>query len=84
MIGGLISTSLMGLTACQSPEEAPPEPQLSPRQQCYESCTKTVDASRSVCRDELLEQGALDQLMDCNIAADRDLKTCRANCNARS
>lgn len=85
VIGGIIGGSLMGLAACQPPpEEVAPEPQLSPRQQCYEACTKTVDASRSACRDELLEQGALDQLMDCNIAADQELATCRASCDEQS
>lgn len=84
-IGGLIVASLIGLAACQPPpEEAAPEPQLSPRQACYEACTKTVDASRAVCRDELLEQGALDRLMDCNVTADRELADCRAGCQEQS
>ena len=84
-VGGTIGAGLIWLAACQPPpEEAAPEPQLSPRQQCYEACTKTVDASRSACRDELLEQGALDQLMGCNIAADQELETCRAGCNKES
>ncbi len=53
---------------------ARPPPRLSP----HESCTKTVDARRSACRDELLEQDALVRLMGCNIAADHGLASCQA------
>ena len=82
VVGGILGGSLTGLAACQPPpEEAPPKPQLSPKQQCYEACTKTVDASRDACREALLEQGALDRLMGCNITADQELETCRAGCN---
>ena len=83
-IGGLIVAILIGLAACQPPEDAAPEPQLSPRQACYEACTRTVDASRAACRDELLEQGALDGLMDCNVTADQELAGCRAGCQEQS
>ena len=83
-IGGLIVAILIGLAACQPPEDAAPETQLSPRQACFEACTKTVDASRAACRDELLEQGALDRLMDCNVTADQELAGCRAGCQEQS
>lgn len=79
----LLGSCLLWIAACEQTQNAPQAPQLSPQQQCYEDCTKTVDAARAECREKLIESGSLDRMMDCNIEADKQTETCRAACDEK-